>query len=227
MIKIGVVIADDKEFEAFMAHWNGGEVVSEKFYGLESVKISLEDKEIYAVLGLIGKVNITFATAMLISEKKVDVVLNTGYSGAVHKLRRGDLVIGSDYVECDFDLTAIGYKLGEKPGQEYVYKASEKLLDVAKEVFVDAPVVPLGCGDMFLTDSNLKKKYYEHFGIFAFDMESAAIASVCKRCGVEFISVRKISDDSEDSAAEDYREMNNSCDKCFSEILSMMINSLV
>ncbi len=227
MTKIGVVIADEKEFEAFMAHWDTGEVISEKLYGLESVKITLEDKEIYAVLGLIGKVNITFATSFLIWEKKVDIILNTGYSGAVHKLRRGDIVIGSSYVECDFDLTAIGYKLGEKPGQDYVYEASDKLLAIAKEVFADAPAVPLGCGDMFLTDNNLKKKYYEHFGIFAFDMESAAIASVCKRCDVDFISVRKISDDSEDSAAEDYHEMNNSCDKCFSEILSMMINSLV
>jgi len=227
MTKIGVVIADEKEFEAFMAHWSEGKVTAEKLYGLECVNISLKDKEIYAVLGLIGKVNITFATSFLIWEKKVDLILNTGYSGAVHKLRRGDIVIGSSYVECDFDLTAIGYKLGEKPGQDYVYEASENLLAAAKEVFTDAPAVPLGCDDMFLTDNSIKKKYYEHFGIFAFDMESAAIASVCKRCGVDFISIRKISDDSEDSAAEDYREMNNSCDKCFSEILGMMINSLV
>ena len=226
MTKIGVVIADEKEYEAFMAHWDNGEVVREKFYGLESVKIALEDKEIYAVLGLIGKVNITFATSFLIWDKKVDLVLNTGYSGAVHKLRRGDIVIGSSYVECDFDLTAIGYKLGEKPGQEYVYEASDKLLSIAKEVFPDAPVAPLGCGDMFLTDNNLKKKFYEHFGIFAFDMESAAIASVCKRCDVDFISVRKVSDDSEDSAAQDYHEMNNSCDKCFSEILSLLVNAI-
>ena len=79
---------------------------------------------------------------------------------------------------------------------------------------------------MFLTDNNLKKKFYEHFGIFAFDMESAAIASVCKRCDVDFISVRKVSDDSEDSAAQDYHEMNNSCDKCFSEILSLLVNAI-
>jgi len=226
MIKIGVVIADEKEFEAFMAHWNEGKIKSEKLYGLDCVNISLDDKEIYAILGLIGKVNITFATSVLITEKKVDYILNTGYSGAVHKLRRGDIVIGSSYVECDFDLTAIGYKLGEKPGQEYIYEASDELLTVAKEVFTDAPVLPLGCGDLFLTDNNLKKKYYELFGICAFDMESAAIASVCKRCDVGFISVRKVSDDSEDSAAEDYHEMNNSCDKCFSEILSLMINKI-
>ncbi len=226
MIKIGVVIADEKEFEAFMAHWNEGEVKHEKLYGLECVNILLKDKEIYAVLGLIGKVNITFATSVLITEKKVDVILNTGYSGAVHKLRRGDIVIGSSYVECDFDLSAIGYQLGEKPGQDYIYPASEKLLETAKEVFDGAAAEALGTGDLFLTDTNLKKKYYEIFGIYAFDMESAAIASVCKRCDVDFISIRKVSDDSEDSAAEDYHEMNNSCDKCFSEILSLMINKM-
>ena len=60
MIKIGVVIADEKEFEAFMAHWNEGKIKSEKLYGLDCVNISLDDKEIYAILGLIGKVNITF-----------------------------------------------------------------------------------------------------------------------------------------------------------------------
>ncbi|MBR2957759.1 MAG: hypothetical protein IKC20_05860, partial [Clostridia bacterium] len=55
-----------------------------------------------------------------------------------------------------------------------------------------------------------KADFHKRFGICAFDMESGAIASVCDRYGAKSLSIRKISDDSEETASEDYREMNKS-----------------
>ena len=50
-------------------------------------------------------------------------------------------------------------------------------------------------------------------------METAAIACVCDKCGVPFLSVRKISDDADDSSGEDYREMNSKAESHLSDIL--------
>ena len=40
------------------------------------------------------------------------------------------------------------------------------------------------------------------------DMETAAIADICQSASVPFASLRKISDDAGESAAESYRDMN-------------------
>ncbi len=226
-MKIGVIIADDKEFEAFFTHWKDGKSENTKLYDMDCIEISLNGSEIFVVHSGIGKVNSAKAAIFLITEKKVDTILNTGYSGAVHAVHRNEIVIGKSYIECDFDMTCLGYKPAQKPAQEvYLYYAPQKLIDTAVKTF-DAPVVNLGTGDFFLTDTELKKKYYEQFNISAFDMESGAIASICYDLNVDFISIRKVSDDSEDSATEDYRELNNSCDECFSDIIGKMVNALI
>ena len=72
----------------------------------------------------------------------------------------------------------------------------------------------------------MKADYYNMFGINTFDMETGAIASVCYSCDVPFLSIRKISDDSEDSAAEDYRQMNELAETALSEILLEIIKNL-
>ena len=58
-------------------------------------------------------------------------------------------------------------------------------------------------------------------------MESAAIASVCDKCDVPFLSVRKISDDADDAAAETYREMNKRQEACLTQVLAEIIDSLL
>ena len=49
-------------------------------------------------------------------------------------------------------------------------------------------------------------------------METAAIASVCDKAEIPFLSLRKISDDADDSSVEDYREMNNRKESCLTEL---------
>ena len=223
-LTVGVVFADSMEYSPFLDWVKTQNQYKEKMlYGNESDELTLSQGErkikIIGVKCGIGKVNAAAATAYLIASERADMILNAGLSGAVSGLKREDMIAGESYIECDFDLTAIGYAPGEKcDGQKSLLKADEKLLGYALE---SAGIVkaPCGTGDIFLSDKVKKEYFKDTFSIQSFDMETGAIASVCDKAGVPMLSLRKISDDADDTSVEDYREMNNRKESCLTELL--------
>lgn len=225
-MKIGFVIADSYEYDPFRKF--AGEFNATEFRAISNncIKFDFNEKiQVVATECGIGKVNAAIATLYLINEEKVDAVLNVGLSGAVQNVQRNFIVAGTEYTECDFDLTAIGYDLGVKPDQEYVYRADEKLLSLAKNCSVDY-FGKLGTGDIFLADSALKAKFRDTFGICSFDMETGAIAAVCHKAEVPFLSFRKISDDCDENAVENYRELNDKKEVHLSEVAREMLEKI-
>ena len=220
---IGILFADTMEYGPFLQWAKTVDAKEEARRGNDSCVVRLEENgRVLDIIGVrcgIGKVNAASATSFLISDDKVDLILNAGLSGAVQKLRREDLIAVESYVECDYDLTAIGKPLGVKAdGQKYIYTADEKLMSYA--LMSDGIIkAKAGTGDIFLTDKVKKELYRDTFGIESFDMETAAIAGVCDKCGVPMLSLRKISDDADDASVEDYREMNNRQEACLTELL--------
>ena len=220
---VGILFADTMEYGPFLKWAKEIGATEGERRGNACCSIKLEkDGRVLDVIGVrcgIGKVNAASATAFLIGEDKVDIILNAGLSGAVQKLRREDMIAVETYVECDYDLTAIGKPLGVKAdGQKYIYEADEKLMSYAlmSDGIISAKA---GTGDIFLTDKVKKELYRDTFGIESFDMETAAIAGVCDKCGIPMLSLRKISDDADDASVEDYREMNNRQEACLTELL--------
>ena len=225
--KIGMLFADAMEYGPFLqwAKENGGTESVRR--GNDSCSLTLsKDGRVLEIIGVrcgIGKVNAASATAFLIGEDNIDIILNAGLSGAVQKLRREDMIAVESYVECDYDLTAIGKPLGVKAdGQKYIYSADEKLMSYAlmSEGIIKAKA---GTGDIFLTDKAKKELYRDTFGIESFVMETAAIAGVCDKCGIPMLSLRKISDDADDASVQDYREMNNRQESCLTELLANIL----
>lgn len=208
MKTIGVLIADVHEYNPFCkwATENGARTFKEN--GMEMFEAEIFGCKLVAMMTGIGKVNAAIAATNLILRYSVEEIYNIGFSGAVKGVRRGDLVAGTSCTECDFDLTPLGYELGVKPDQKYVYVTDAELIEQCKSIGLYTGA--LGTGDMFLTSNQTKAEFHERFGICAFDMESGAIASVCDRYGIKSLSIRKISDDCEETACEDYREMNKS-----------------
>lgn len=223
--KIGFIFADEMEFLPFseIALADGGSFLSKR--PMNTIRYDTEDAEIIAVECGIGKVNAAFAATLLIADHQVDAILNAGLSGAIQRFRKGDVVAGVSCVECDYDLSVFGYAPGEKPGGVRFHSADETLLAAATSI---AGVQParLGTGDFFLADPVKKEAYKETFDIEAFDMETAAIASVCDRLETPFLSIRKISDDAGDSASESYRELNDLAEKALSEVLLQLVRAL-
>lgn len=223
--KIGFIFADEMEFRPFteIALADGGSWLAKR--PMNTIRYEVGDTEIIAVECGIGKVNAAFAATVLILDHQVDYVLNAGLSGAIQHLRKGDVVAGTSYIECDFDLSVFGYKLGEKPGGARYYAPSEELLNAAKTID-GVGTARLGTGDFFLADPVKKDEYKEAFDIEAFDMETASIAAVCERLETPFLSVRKISDDADDSATGSYRELNDLAEKALSEVLLALVKAL-
>ncbi len=225
-MKIGFVIADNYEYDPFKKFASEFSPAEFKALTNNCIKFSFNEKiEVVAAECGIGKVNAAIATLYLINEEKVDAVLNVGLSGAVQNVRRNFIVAGTEYTECDFDLTAIGYDLGVKPQQEYVYKADEKLLSFAEKCSVDY-FGKLGTGDIFLADSALKAKFRDTFSICSFDMETGAIAAVCHKAQIPFLAIRKISDDCDENAVENYRELNDKKEVHLSEVAREILEKI-
>lgn len=228
---VGIVFADTMEYGPFLEKARKEGCEEYRLRGNDACAFTLRNEKgelrVVAVKCGIGKVNAASATAFLIADEGAEMILNAGLSGAVHRLRREDMIAAESHVECDYDLTAIGYGPGEKPdGQRYVYRADEKLLSYA----LQSPGIlkaKTGTGDIFLTDPVKKAYYRDTFGVEAFDMETAAIASVCDKCAVPMLSLRKISDDADDSSVEDYREMNVRQETCLTELLFNVMTRLL
>lgn len=220
---IGILFADTMEYGPFLQWAKNKNAEETDRRGNASCSLTLtRNGRVLNIIGVrcgIGKVNAASATAFLIADDKVDIILNAGLSGAVQKLRREDMIAVETYVECDYDLTAIGKPLGVKAdGQKYIYTADERLMGYA--LMSDGIIkAKAGTGDIFLTDKVKKELYRDTFGIESFDMETAAIAGVCDKNGVPVLSLRKISDDADDASVEDYREMNNRQESCLTELL--------
>lgn len=229
-IIIGAAFADEMEYAPFLAYAEQHGCMAVQKRGNAGLAMALEQKgrrlEIHAVQCGIGKVNAASAVSFLIAEDGAQMICNAGLSGAVSGFQRGDLVAGASYVECDFDLSAIGVPSGQKPGQAWVYHPDPTLLRLAL-AHGGVKSGSLGTGDFFLTDPAIKKQYINRFGIAAFDMETAAVASVCHKSEVPFICLRKISDDADDAATAQYREMNNRAEDTLTNVLQGLFRRIL
>lgn len=228
---IGVLFADVMEYTPFIKHFSSKIVDRSVKRGNESVLVHLENGgrvlDICAVKCGIGKVNASSAAAFLIGEDQAELILNAGLSGAVKGVSREEIVLGNSYVEVDFDLTPLGFQPGAKPEQDFVYTADSRLLSLASSLIGEFKQGRFGCGDAFLSDPVKKAYYADTFEICAMDMESAAIASVCKKADVPFLSLRKMSDDADGSALDDYHEMNQRAETALSEVLDLLFDKIL
>lgn len=228
---IGIIFADPMEYSPFDKYTESEKKEYSVRYSNDSFSYTINkgerELEIIAVKAGVGKSNAAMAAALLIGCDKADIIMNAGLSGAVSGCRRGDILVGEKFVECDFDLTSIGYEPGQKPdGQNFIYTGDKKLMELAeKSDGVKSGV--FGSGDLFLTDKDKKNYYKETFSINAFDMETGAIAAVCDKCKTPFLSMRKISDDADDTAFSSYREMNEAQEACLSELIIQVIERLL
>ncbi len=226
-MKYLILIADIDEFNPCKSSL--GDIVKKEYSikHMPAFDFTHNGHDCTAVCFGIGKVNAAMGAAIALCEKEYDGVINTGWSGAVSGVLKGDIIVSDSVVECDFDLTPIGRLPGQKPGQtEYIYKCKSHLYDAAKSVegFKHGS---LGTGDFFLTDAERRNTYKEIFNISAFDMESGALGAVCYLFGnIPFVSVRKISDSADDVGVDDYKNSVNTDITAFSDIILKILEKL-
>lgn len=212
MNRIAIIGAMDEEVDILKEIMDIKETVEKaslKFYVGK-----LEDKEVVLVKCGIGKVNAALCAQILVSEFKVDAIVNTGVAGALHdELDVYDIVISTDAIQHDFDTTVFGDKKGMIPRMDNsIFVADEKLVNAAyessKEEVKTHKVVKgrVLSGDIFISSKELKDELVKEFDGYCGEMEGAAIAHVCYLNKTPFVVIRAMSDKADGSADVTYEE---------------------
>ena len=160
----------------------------------------------------IGKVNAAVASSILADSFKVRAIINTGIAGSLDAdIDIGDIVLATDALEHDMDVTGLGYERGVVPDQDIsIYKADDKLRKAAKEVcekvnpdikVFEGRVIS---GDQFISRKDVKDDLVNTFSGMCTEMEGAAIAHTAWLYNIPYLIIRSISDKADDSADMDY-----------------------
>lgn len=161
----------------------------------------LEDKDVVLLKSGIGKVNAALSTSILFQRFNPDFIINTGSAGGFHQdLEVGDIVISTEVVHHDVDVTAFDYAFGQVPGMPARYKAHPVLIDdaiAATKALNDIKVMKglISTSDSFMQDKEKVAFAREKFPeMIAAEMEAAAIAQVCHQFDKPFVIIRALSD---------------------------------
>lgn len=162
---------------------------------------SIAGKNIVLVQSGIGKVAASVATTLMISQFKPDCVINTGSAGGFDpELNVGDVVIGTEVVHHDVDVTAFGYTLGQVPQMPATFTAHPALIAAAEQSiaalgFCKTKKGLIATGDSFMCDPARIALTRQQFpSMLAVEMEGAAIAQSCYMLGTPFVVIRSLSD---------------------------------
>lgn len=125
-------------------------------------------------------------TKQLLEEGKWDLVISTGFAGALRDLPIGTLVVGEDVMDDSF---VIPQKAPMVCNAEWVAK-----LAALSRQNIPFPIGRFATVPRVLTRSEEKQKLAEATGAMAVDMESGSIGRVANEFGVPFVIIRAISD---------------------------------
>ncbi len=227
-IKVGIIVADIDEYTPFLNSLKNHTEYS--FLGRTAHSFEIETdngkSQVISILCGIGKVNAA-AAAMHLVDIGCDYIFNYGLSGGISGISRGEISAPDKFIEHDFDLSGIGYKLCEKPLQEYIYSADDTLLSIAKKVVKNIKCGMAVSGDHFICDSATRDALKVNFDAMSCDMETAAIAYVCAFSNTPFLSLRRISDDAGEDATDSYKEMNSQDDTMLSDYILQIVRELL
>lgn len=237
MPPIGIIGAMDSEVDNLIARM--ADTAAAEYAGRRFVTGTLAGKDVVVVKSGIGKVAAAITAQMLIDRYGVCALLNTGMAGGLDpRLAVKDLVVGTDALQHDFDLTAFGHARGYigGGGDDTVptrFEADKGLVD--KALAAAAQVLPAGSkaitgtvasGDIFVDDSTLKAALRDDFGAAAAEMEGAAIAQTAVANGVPFIILRTISDLAEHDASVSFDELERYAGQLAGDITTALLSTL-
>lgn len=193
---IAIIAAEDKELEAIKNIMNNIEEVNK--YNLKIFKCNLNKNKYLIVKCGMGKVNAARTAQILTDMFDLDYIINVGSAGGLNEnLQIGDIVIGKQLIQHDFDITAMGREKGEIPDVGKIFKSDKELIVKCKKIKIDNVNIIEGTivsGDIFCTDVKMKENLVKEFNADCTEMEGAAIAQACFLNSIPFVVIRSISD---------------------------------
>ena len=200
MKEIGIIVAMNEEREAILNIME--DVTVEQVYNLRFLKGTIKGKKCILAKSGVGKVNAARTTQAMIDKFDIQYIINLGAGGSVNSmLNIGDVVVGKQVVQHDFDITAFGHSKGYITGVGNSVICERELVDEFEQIIRGLPEksynIKMGIiatGDIFCTEKAMKDKIHAKFNEDVEDMECAAIAQTCYLDNIPFIVIRTISD---------------------------------
>lgn len=228
-MRIGVITAMDKEY-ALVRELLDGVTETESAAGKYAAgKLGAGDIILHACG--IGKVNAAVGTAHMITEYMPNAVVSTGVAGGASvSVDVGDVVASSRTcyhdVYCGADAA-----YGQVIGMPAVFDTDGRLLAAASALHCGTTIRTglTVTGDWFVDTRTKMREIAEMFpDAVAVDMESAAIAHVCRRYSVPFISFRIISDvPLKDHGAKQYFDFWRTAAASSFEVTRAFLNTII
>ena len=181
--------------------------------------------DIIACAGGISKVNAAMAAEIFCLRYGVDMIINSGVAGCATDLPTNSLVIASEFIQHDVDTTAIGDPIGLVSTVNQVAFPTwepDHCVELLKEMGIEAVTGRVATGDWFATGCDRAKTIMERFSPTLVEMEGCAIAQVCLRNNVRFVSVKSVSDRLfSEKQAEEYFDFGEALEKMGSIVLPL------
>lgn len=194
----------------------------------------IEGQNCVIVQSGIGKVNSARVTQMMIDNFDIEYIMNLGAAGALNPmLKIGDIVIGDELVQHDFDITAFGHAKGYITGvgdrvysDKYLIEKFENAIENLEDRDYEIKTGTIASGDVFCTEIEMKNQIYANFKADCVEMEGAAIAQVSYLNNIPFIVIRSISDTPNGNNAITFDEFVELASKRCARILKEVLKDI-
>ena len=216
--RTGIIAAMESEIRDLGASLERERI--EKIAGREIHYGTFEDHPVALMLCGVGKVNAALSTTLLACHAKVDRILVTGIAGGLAEgIKVGDIVIGDSFVQHDMDASPLfprheipfeGFSIIESDPElrHLLAVAARSMLESSRPPGLESAGVFEGLvisGDQFLSNRESRERVLSSLPkACAVDMESAAIAQVCRAADIPLAVLRVISDSADGSAHIDF-----------------------
>ncbi len=169
-------------------------------------------KDHTALITGIGKVNAAYELTKAIQVHKPSLIVNLCSAGST-RLKKGDVVCCTKFVQRDMDVRGLGFEL---------YETTLSGLPPVLEYGLEMEELPIGiCG----TGDSFEMKHSETI-YDVVDMESYALAMIAMKENIPFLCLKYISDGADDNAAEDWTVQVHKAAVAYGSILKLNVNEL-
>ena len=236
-MKIGIIGAMDLEIETLtQKEMTSEEIISKA--GLTFHAGKLGSTEVVIVKSGIGKVNAAICAQILIDCFGITHLINTGIAGSLnHNINIGDIVISTDAMYHDFDISALGYEPGVIPelGTPHYLKyfSADPALRASAAAICREVLPEIGLhegrvvsGDQFISTAEQKHHIADSYQGLCTEMEGAAIAHTAHVNNIPFVILRAISDKADEEADVSFEVFEHEAAENCAKLTAHMVRSL-
>lgn len=206
----------------------GNSIKKSEISGFTVYQCIIGKNNIYAIHSGAGEIYATMATQFLITEFKVDMVVNYGIAGGLTKdMNLTRTCIVEKVVHYDFDTSEVdNVEVGRYLEYPDIYLPTTKnVLEKALEIDPSLKKVTCASGDKFISKPEKKAEMHNNFKADICEMEAAGIVLTCNRNNIPCLLIKTISD-SITGGAEEFTKAANETGAICIDITSKIIDRL-